>query len=338
MLIAPFVGLADRTRVKRAAQAAVGIVVAGLLVLVTWLWVDRQLSQRALARHMERGKAYAARMLEEVGVVPDALRESSGLAVSRTQPGVFWSHNDSGDRPNLYAIDQSGRLLATIRIMGAVNRDWEDMALGPCPANVAAPMTPCLYLADTGDNNRAREDVTVFVLVEPVLATGAPPLTAASQSFRYRYPREPEDSEAFAVLPNGDVTVVTKGLTGTIDFFGFSAVEVARALTSREVLTARYQGNSGIEPDQRIGRYVTGAAVSPDGMTLAVRTYNEVFFFGATEVGPGRRGWRDLRRPCFLDDAEPQGEAIDYLDAETLLLTSERARGRPGTIHRLRCG
>ena len=32
-----------------------------------------------------------------------------------------------------------------------------------------------------------------------------------------------------------------------------------------------------------------------------------------------------------------QGEAIAYLDEETLLLTSERARGRPGVIHRLRC-
>jgi hypothetical protein len=44
-----------------------------------------------------------------------------------------------------------------------------------------------------------------------------------------------------------------------------------------------------------------------------------------------------MGRPCFLGEAEPQGEAIDYLDAETLILTSERSRGRPGVIHRLRC-
>ena len=81
---------------------------------------------------------------------------------------------------------------------------------------------------------------------------------------------------------------------------------------------------------------MTAAAVSPDGTTLAVRTYYEVFFFAlVNERGESR--WRDLRRPCALGDAEPQGEAIDYLDANTLLLTSERSRGRPGTIHRLQC-
>jgi hypothetical protein len=72
-------------------------------------------------------------------------------------------------------------------------------------------------------------------------------------------------------------------------------------------------------------------------MTLAVRTYNEVFFFRAEPDGQKGRRWRDLGRPCSLGDAEPQGEAIDYVDKDTLLLTSERSRGRPGQIHRLQC-
>ena len=76
--------------------------------------------------------------------------------------------------------------------------------------------------------------------------------------------------------------------------------------------------------------------MSPDGKTLAVRTYYEVYFFELVSSG-GEIHWRELRRPCSLGDAEPQGEAIDYLDANTLLLTSERSRGRPGTIHRLQC-
>ena len=47
--------------------------------------------------------------------------------------------------------------------------------------------------------------------------------------------------------------------------------------------------------------------------------------------------WEDIGESCALGDAEPQGEGIDYLDSKTLLLTSERARGRPGSIHRLQC-
>ena len=279
--------------------------------------------------------------MEEIGTLPDALRESSGVAVSRRQPGVLWSHNDSGDGPNLYAVDMSGRLLATITVANALARDWEDIALGPCPAGILRPDAPrqegCLYLADTGDNDRVREALTVYVVVEPHVESGAAThRPAPARSFHYRYPSGADDSEALAVLPDGDITIVSKGRTGAIDFFSLSAETVARAITSGDTIQARYSGNTGIEPDPASGRLVTGAAVSPDGMTLAVRTYREVFFFGLVRDG-GDSHWRDLRRPCFLGDAEPQGEAIDYLDGETLLLTSERARGRPGTIHRLQC-
>ena len=328
--------------VAKAVAAGSGFVVAGMIGFATWAWVDRQRAQRELDVHFENGKAYAARVLEAIGEVPDELTESSGLAVSRTQPGVLWSHNDSGDGPNLYAMDPSGRLLAVIRVANAAAVDWEDMSSGPCPASLlaTAPLEgpTCLYLADIGDNDGVRKELTVYVVVEPLLATtGGKPPTIEAQAFRYRYPDGPHDSEAFAVSPNGDVTIVTKGRSGTIDFFGISAASVAAALTSGELLTAEHRGDTGIEPNQRIGRHVTGAAVSPDGMTLAVRTYYEVFFFGAVHAGPEGSRWRNLGRPCSLGDAEPQGEAIDYLDEETLLLTSERSRGRPGTIHRLQC-
>src|SRR5690554_2695558 len=56
------------------------------------------------------------------------IRESSGLVASRRQPGVFWTHNDSGNPPAIYAIDRTGKLLGEWRI-GAINHDWEDIAL-----------------------------------------------------------------------------------------------------------------------------------------------------------------------------------------------------------------
>jgi hypothetical protein len=31
--------------------------------------------------------------------------ESSGIACGRVNPGVFWTHNDSGDKPRLYAFN-----------------------------------------------------------------------------------------------------------------------------------------------------------------------------------------------------------------------------------------
>ena len=322
------------------ASVPATVVFIGGLALLTWHWLDGWSSQRALAAHFEGAQAYAAKVLEQVGVVPDELRESSGIAVSRTQPGVFWSHNDSGDGPTLYAIDMSGKLLARIGVSNAMARDWEEIAAGPCPLAATASAEPaqasCLFVADTGDNDQVRREVTIYVVVEPKVGGSESSSTVVARSFNFRYPRGPTDAEAIAVRANGDLTIVSKGRSGTIDFFGVPAADVVRALSSGETLTALASGNAGILPDQKIGRLVTAAAVSPDSKTLAVRTYYEVYFYGLVNDGAQSR-WRDLGRRCALGDAEPQGEAIDYLDANTLILTSERSRGRPGAIHRLRC-
>ena len=323
-----------------------GIVVAGIAVLwpgglMAWQWVEGYLARRPFAAYMEAGKGRAARVLEEIGTLPDELRESSGLAVSRTQPGVLWSHNDSDDLPNLYAIDSSGRLLAIVPLTHASAEDWEDLAPGPCPPGITATAPSnddsCLFVADTGNNEFQREILTVYIVVEPRLVPGVKPSSVSARYFRYRYPDRPHNTEALAVLPTGEVTVVTKDGIGSADFFSLSAASIARALVTGEVLTAEEAGNTGIKPDAQVSRLVTGAAISPDGKTLAVRTYNEVFFYGAADGGQGKTRWRSVGPSCFLGDAEPQGEAIAYLDDKTLLLTSETSRGRPGTIHRLQC-
>jgi hypothetical protein len=322
-------------------RTAWGIAIIISMSLAGLLWSQSQRRDTPLARHLETGKEYAAEQLELTGTLPQVLAESSGLAVSRTQPGVYWSHNDSGDDPRLYAIDMAGQVLATFNVAGADARDWEDMASGPCigdqaPAgSAAAAASPdCLYLADIGDNDRARQWLTVYVVVEPRLDASA--RTIDSRSFRYRYPNGPDDAEALAVLPDGDVTIVTKGRSGTIALFRLGRDAIARASVSGDVLSAEYAGDTGIRPDGEIGRLATGAAVSPDATTLAVRTYYEVFFFRAVR-DRGVVDWRGPAKPCHLGDAEPQGEAIDYLDADTLLLTSEGGRGSAGLVHRLRC-
>ena len=120
-------------------------------------WLEQQLESRARASYFERGRSYAPRVLEELAPLPPELREASGLAVSRTQPGVLWAHNDSGDAPTLYAITMKGVILARIAVLDAVAIDWEDIAAGPCPEDGAT--SHCLYVADTGNNNRNRDVV-----------------------------------------------------------------------------------------------------------------------------------------------------------------------------------
>src|SRR5947209_17594710 len=87
------------------------------------------------------------RTLAQVSI--PGLTESSGIVASRTYPGVFWTHNDSGDRPRLYAITRDGKLAGRWLVPNAKAYDWEDIAAGPAPGG-----RTWLYIGDIGDNDR----------------------------------------------------------------------------------------------------------------------------------------------------------------------------------------
>src|SRR5205809_1449533 len=78
------------------------------------------------------------------GVMTDPeLTESSGLIASRTFPGVFWTHNDQGQIPKLFAITRQGVTLGKFKVTGATISDWEDISIDAAGN---------LYIADIGNN------------------------------------------------------------------------------------------------------------------------------------------------------------------------------------------
>jgi hypothetical protein len=260
------------------------------------------------------------------------VRESSGVAVSRRHAGILWTINDSGDGPFVYATDLQGRDLGSIRLRGASAEDWEDIAMGPCPSGDAT----CLYIADTGDNLERRLSVTVYVIEEPTPPTGPADTTRTVPARRLElvYPDGPHDVEAIYVGPaHAALYLVSKGRTGPIALF-----RVPRdAWSTRGPVRATKVMNLPIRPDQMIGRWVTAAASRPDGGLVAIRTYGEIFFF--TVRGDGSLSADGAPSTCVLGRLEPQGEAVDFLDDSTLVVTSEagdRATA-PGPIHTVRC-
>jgi hypothetical protein len=260
------------------------------------------------------------------GYVPRELNESSGVAVSRRHDGVLWSHNDSRNENLIYATTLEGELRGTYLVVGATNRDWEDIALAPCPDDPG----DCLYIGDTGDNGRRQREVAVFVVGEPTPRPGDASRireTAPAAKWAVRYDNGPEDVEALAVAPDGEVLLVTKGRGGRVRLYGVKPHDGEGATSARLIREL------DITPMRLVGRWVTGAAMSPDGGRMVIRTYTELFFYQFDAAGRLTL----LGEPCFLGAEEPQGEGVDFLDGETLVLTSEAVPGRPRPITVVRC-
>lgn len=264
----------------------------------------------------------ACRIRARDQTLPEEIDEASGLAFSRTRRGVLWTHNDSGNRAALFGIGLGGGLRASLPVPAAP-RDWEDMAVGPCPAGSG----DCVYLADIGDLGRGGRPVDLFVAAEPAPGAGA---VGPVRRYSARYPDGgSRDAEALFVLPDGGVYLVTKGGDGPVVLYRWPTP--LREGTPATLESVRNLGPSPEQPGDR----VTGASASPDGRWVALRTYSMLSVFRTEDLlgsgGPARRA--DL-----IPMGEPQGEGVALADDGTVALVSEgHGSSVPGMLSILQC-
>ena len=258
-----------------------------------------------------------------LGTITDpGIGESSGLAASRRNPGLLWTHNDSGDEPLVYCLDLKGAPCGVWRVTGAEAWDWEDMAAGPGPR----AGEPYLDLGDIGDNVDQRTEIFVYRIPEPAVAASgavvttkaAPAASAPAEALKLRFPDGPHNAEALAVHPTtGDVYVVSKDAQAARVYKAAAPLDASKATTMTQVGTIRLgAGARGLEQ-------VTGADISPDGRRAALSTYAQGYELEAPAGGPFDDIWSQPPAPVALG-LRRQGEAIAYrLDGKALLTTSE---------------
>ena len=250
-----------------------------------------------------------------------SITESSGLAASRSTPGAYWTHNDSGDGPFIYAFDTRGDSLGIFRVTGAQARDWEDMAAGPGPDASKS----YLYLGDIGDNNEARDEVVVYRVPEPALTAATrkltktrPGSTEPAEAIRLKYPDGKHDAEALLVHPTtGNIYIVNK-----VPIANPVVYEAVAPFTAGKLVTMRRIGE--IRVPSIFGGVVTGGSISPDGRRVALCDY----FQGYEIVLPASsRDFNDIWKQKMIGfdlGKREQGESITYrLDGKAFLATSE---------------
>lgn len=267
----------------------------------------------------------ALRGLVQVGAFTDPqLREASGSVPSASEPGVFWSQNDSGNDAVLFAYDSAGTSRARVVVTGVKNTDWEAIAPGPCPSG------RCLYIGDIGDNLAVRRAVSVLRVAEPSTATAR---TVKPQRLRVEYAGGARDVEAMWVAPDSSIWFATKrpakdvaGRARPSRLFRVSSPDWSGRRTARAELV----DSLPIVPLGSIARdWVTDAALSPAGSDgrrrLAVLTYGSVYIFDA-EPHTGRPG--ALLARCAVPLWETQTEGISWLPDGRVLLVNEGRGGR----------
>ena len=251
-----------------------------------------------------------------------AVDESSGLVASRTSPGNYWTHNDSGNGPVIYAFDSKGKRRGVWRVTGATSDDWEDMAAGPGPKS----NTSYLYIGDVGDNNGTRSEIILWRIPEPVIPatdTGStennPELTEPAEKIRLRYPDGKHDSEALLIHPKtGRIYLVTK-----VPLINASVYAADMPSDPAEVVILKKVGE--VELPGLTGGIVTGGAISPDGTRAALCDYFDGYEFVLKNPSlPFDNIWKE---PLTVVDIgkRKHGETITYrLDGKALIATSER--------------
>lgn len=223
--------------------------------------------------------------------------ESSGLAASRTQPGVFWTHNDSGSPAELFAIDAGGKLLGTFDV-ATRNIDWEDIAI----------VGQSIFIADTGNNRRDRREVFVHSVSEPDLTKGktSGPLPV-NFTWTLTFPNDkPFDVECLVISDSKGYVVSKLRNLSEAGLYRFQLDPVR----SRQMLEA-----VGVLP---IRIPVTAGDISADGRWLGITTVNGPYLFridGNVESAVKA----DAKHATFTS---PKMEACAFT-AEGLLTTTE---------------
>jgi len=259
-----------------------------------------------------------------LGILSDPdIAESSGLVASRRNPGLLWTHNDSGDGPFVYCLDDTVKSCGVWRVTGAEAFDWEDIAIGPGRERGSEPN---LYVGDIGDNLDQRDTIVVYRVPEPAVGGGgpvptkaAPAATARAEAVRFRYPDGPHNAEALLVHPTtGDLYVVTKTPSNATVYRATAPLDPATITTLAPVGTIRLH-TSVLGPE-----LVTGADISPDGRRVALSTYASGY---ELELPAGVDRFDDIwaTRPVPVAlGPRRQGESVAYrLDGNALLSTSE---------------
>ncbi len=253
---------------------------------------------------------------------PKKLNEVSGLAASRNNKGLLWTHNDSGNDAEVYLIDMDTRIKQTYVLEGADNRDWEDIGIGPGPD----PSKHYLYVGDIGDNLAIHPNKYVYRFEEPVFSasdkSGEKKIRITKfDTIVFRLSDAKRDTEALLIDPKTkDLYVISKYSEPVYIY------QIKYPYATGETLTANKVGSLELNT-------ITSAAFSSDGDEILIKNYRHIYYW----KNDGKTSVLELLKqpPAEVPyEAEPQGEAITWSSDDSGFYTlSEKDKDKKSFLY-----
>jgi len=228
-----------------------------------------------------------------VGIVSKKLSEASGLVASISNPGYFWTHNDGRNPPEIYLINEKAEVVMTCKLKNVVNRDWEDITIGPGPEEGVN----YLYVADIGDNDAVYPYKILYRIKEPELSEKKIEIKEIDKLV-FKLPDGTRDSEAIMVDPITNYFYIISKREKSVRLY-----EIKFPVAS-DTLQAVALGKLPLSD-------IVAANISSDGSEVLLKNYGYIYYWK-------RAGDESIltllqRDPVKLKyEPETQGEAIAW--------------------------
>jgi hypothetical protein len=233
--------------------------------------------------------------------------ETSGIAASATNPGLYYAHNDSGDSSRFFAITPDGHLQAIYYYNGNPSLplgvlDCEDIAVGPGPDSGAS----YVYMGDIGDNSAKRKDITIYRIKEPVLHFPAPSALTDhlnAEPLVLHYPDGPRDAETLMIDPIDKLIYIVSKREDSVHVYGTPLYFKPRDTATLTKYTNLYFSGTN--------KWITAGDISRAGDQILIKSYRKVYYWRRPT---GEPVWKTVQHPPSILPyiVEPQGEGIGF--------------------------
>ena len=237
----------------------------------------------------------------------DRLNETSGIAASVANAGLYYVHNDSGDTSRFFAIDTNGKMKGIFYFTGDHSvipfgvQDCEDIAVGTGPGAGAT----YVYIGDIGDNNAVRKYITIYRIKEPAAPATAQPVNVTAVPLYLKYPDGPRDAETLMADPTDNLLYIVSKREDTVGIY-----TAPLNFTANDTVVLKKQGKLFF-PGAGQEKWITAGDIAQGGQQILLKSYAHVYYW---KRQPGEAVWQTLQRtPTLLPyTLELQGEAIGF--------------------------